>query len=129
MKKKFSTSWKSSVQPRKQVKYVKKAPLHIKNKLLAVHLSKELIQKHGMRNMTVKKGDKVKVLRGSQKGKSGKITRIDTKNSKLFIEGVELTKVDGSKTQLAINPSNTIILEASMDDKKRKKSVERKAKK
>ncbi len=126
MKKQFSNSWKASVKKRKQVKYVKKAPLHIKNKFLSAHLSKELITKLGTRNITIRKGDKVKILRGSHKGKTGKIAKVNLKFAKIYVEGIELTKTDGSKSQLAINPSNVVVIEASMDDRKRKKSVERK---
>ena len=55
MKSQFSKSWKSSKQPRKQRKYIAKAPLHIKRKLMGVNLSKELRKKHGKRNIVVRK--------------------------------------------------------------------------
>ena len=50
MKRKFSKSWKSSKQPRKQRKYSANAPLHLKRKLLSVNLSKELRKKYGKRS-------------------------------------------------------------------------------
>ena len=46
MKKKFSESWKSSKQVRKQRKYRYNAPLHIKQKFVNVHLAKELRKKY-----------------------------------------------------------------------------------
>ena len=61
MKKKFSTAWNASKQPRKQRKYRANAPLHTKYKFLGVHLSKELREKHGVRSMAVITGHKVKV--------------------------------------------------------------------
>ncbi len=64
MKNKFSAKWKSSKQVRKQRKYRHNAPLHVKQKFVHVHLSKELKKKYQTRNLGLKKGDKVKVLRG-----------------------------------------------------------------
>src|SRR4030042_429208 len=105
MKKQFSTKWKASKQPRKQRKYTAKAPLHIKRKLLGVNLSKELRKKYSRRNIPVRKGDTVKILRGKFKKKSGKIISVDTKTSKLKIEGIMIKKQDGSKVNVRIHPS------------------------
>ncbi len=62
MKRKFSKSWKSSKQPRKQRKYAANAPLHLKRKLLSVNLSKDLRKKYGKRNMMIRKEDVVKIM-------------------------------------------------------------------
>lgn len=121
MKKKFSSKWKASKKPRKQRKYAANAPLHTKNKLLAAHLSKELKGKHAKRSVTLRKGDKVKILRGQFKGKSGKIDRVDTKKSKVYITGIEFAKKDGSKALYPIHASNLVVEELNMEDKKRMK--------
>ena len=60
MSQQFSTTWNASKQPRKQRKYRYNAPLHTKQKFLQVHLSPELRKKYSLRNILVKKGDKVK---------------------------------------------------------------------
>jgi len=126
MKKTFVKSWKSSKQPRKQIKYRANAPLNIKNKFLSIHLSKDLKTKHKKRNITVRKGDTVKILRGQFKGKSGKVDRVDTKKTKVFIQGIEVPKKDGTNTFYPFNPSNLMITELNLDDKKRAKILERK---
>jgi len=119
MKKKFSTAWKGSKQPRKQRKYVAKAPLHIKRKLLSVNLSKDLRKKVGKRNVVVRKGDNVKVMTGKFKGKTGKIIQVFTKKSKVTVEGIQVKKQDGSKANIKLHPSNLQIIEMDMNDKKR----------
>ena len=126
MKIKFSRTWEKSKQPRKQRKYRYKAPLHIKTKFMAAHLSKELRQKHNKRSFPVRKGDKVQVMRGQFKKKIGKIARADLKKSKVYIEGIEIMKKDGTKTLYPINPSNLLILEFNLDDKKRVQTLKRK---
>jgi len=121
MKRKFSTHWNSSSQPRKQRKYSANAPLHIKRKFLSVNLSKELRKKHKKRNVPARKGDTVKIMVGKFKKKQGKIISIDVKTSKVKIEGIMIKKQDGSKVNVKIHPSNLQIVELNLEDKKRMK--------
>jgi large subunit ribosomal protein L24 len=118
MKKEFSKAWKASKQPRKQRKYLAKAPLHIKRKKLSANLSKELRKKQGKRNMIIKKDDKVKIMRGKYKGKTGKILSVKTKIGKVIVEGIQVTKKDGSKVNIKLWPSNLQIIELSERNKK-----------
>src|SRR3989338_7252838 len=121
----FSKDWKSSKKPNKQRKYRLNAPLHIKQKLTHSHFSKELRKKFGKRNIGLRKGDKVKIMRGQFKKHEGKIERIDTKRERLYINGVEMVKKDGTKTNYPIRPSNVIIIELNLDDKMRQKALEK----
>ncbi|MBN1544601.1 50S ribosomal protein L24 [Candidatus Woesearchaeota archaeon] len=125
MKNTFSTSWKSSKRPAKQRKYRHNAPLHIKQKLLSAHLSKDLRKRYGRRSLPVVKGDKVKVARGQFKGRENKVERTDHKKLRVYITGIERAKKEGSKSMQPINPSNLIITELNLDDKKRKASLEK----
>lgn len=122
----FSKKFKSSKQPRKQRSYRYYAPLHIRQKFVHAHLSKELREKHKIRNIGLRKGDKVKILRGDFKGKTGNVDRINLKNSKIIVTGIEVMRKDGSKANYPIDSSNVIITELNFDDKKRKKILERK---
>ena len=124
--KNFSGSWKSSKTPRKQRKYRLNAPIHIKQKFVHAHLSKDLRKKYGKRDIGLRKGDKVKIMRGQFKKHEGKIEMIDLKKTRVFVSGVEITKKDGSKKLLALNPSNIMITELNLDDKFRQKALERK---
>ena len=126
MKSIFSTSWKSSKQPRKQRKYLYNAPRHIKKKLVSTMLSKELREKYNKRYVPIRKGDKVKILRGQFKGKTGEVIRVDLRNLKVNINKIELLKKDGNKVFYPLSPSNLMITELKLDDKKRKKLLERK---
>ncbi len=117
----WSSSWKNSKSPRKQRKYVFNAPLHVKSKLLRSHLSEELQKKYKTRSARVRKGDKVKIMRGTHKGKVGEVDRVNVKRQKVYVQGAETTKKDGSKIFQPIHPSNILIQEMKMDDKKRLK--------
>lgn len=128
MKKKFSKAWKSSKQPRKQRKYRANAPLHIKRKFLSSHLSKPLIQEYKTRNIPIRKGDTVKIMRGQYKKKIGKVTKTDIKKIKVYVEGVETIKKDGTKLPYPISPSNLLIENLVLEDKKRLNILKRKEK-
>ena len=126
MKSKFSKSWKASKQPRKQRKYRYNATKNIRNKFIDSHLSKDLKKKYNKRSVRIKKGDKVKIMRGQYKNKAGKIERINVKREKVYIQGVEGVKKDGTKIFVPVHPSNLLVLELEMDDRIRKKIIERK---
>ena len=123
MKQKFSTAWKSSKQPRKQIKYRANAPLHIKKKFVNAGLSKELRKKYGKRSIGIRKGDVVKIMTGKFKKKQGKVLKVILKTSKIIIDGINVKKMDGSKANVKMQPSNLQIVELNLDDKKRIKKL------
>jgi len=125
MKKKWSKKWKSSKQPRKQRKYRINAPLHIKRKFLSAHLSKELREKYKRRAFPLRKGDVVKIMRGKFKGKTAKVEEIDMKRSKVYLEGITKEKQSKVKASVPFDPSNLMIIELNLDDKKRREALER----
>tara|TARA_Y100000310_G_scaffold327640_1_gene394321 strand:+ start:1421 stop:1801 length:381 start_codon:yes stop_codon:yes gene_type:complete len=126
MKSIFSISWKRSKQPRKQRKYRYNAPTHIKRKFMASHLSKELREKYKKRSMVVVTGDTVKIMRGQYKKRTGKVSKVNYQNTKVYIEGIDFVKKDGNKVQYPIHPSNLMIINLKLEDKKRIKLSEKK---
>ena len=124
--KKWSRSWKASKQPKKQRKYRYNAPAHIRHKLMAAHLAKDLRKKYGRRSFPIRKGDKVKVLRGQFKGTIGEIEKKNMEKYKVYVKGVEVKKKDGTKTSYPIHPSNVMILALNLDDKRRARALSRK---
>ena len=126
MKKEFSKEWISSKLPRKQRKYRYNAPLHIRQKLVSANLSSELRKKYKRRSFSLRKGDSVKVMRGSFKGKLGKVSEVDLKKITVYIEGLKRKKSDGKEIQIPFKPSNLQIISLNLEDKKRAKIIERK---
>ncbi len=124
MKKQFSTSWIRSTQPRKQRKYGYNAPLHRKQKKFHAHLSVELRKKYGLRSVSVRTGDTVRIVQGQFKKKEGKVDRVMLKRERMFVNGVELIKKDGAKIPYPLHPSNVLITALDLGDKKRKKKIE-----
>lgn len=120
--KKWSSKWKSSKNPKKQRKYRYNAPLHVKHKLLSVHLSEELRKKYKKRSLPIRKGDEVIVLRGKYKKKTGKVSKVDLKKLKVYVEGITRKRVAGTEIQVPLEPSNLMIISLQEDKKRFKKS-------
>jgi large subunit ribosomal protein L24 len=112
--------------PGKQRKRHFNAPAHIRHKMMAAPLSAELAMSRGAKTMPVRKGDTVRIQRGDNKGFEGKVSRVDLKAYRIYIEGLTREKVDGTNIFLPIHPSKVEIRNLTLDDKLRKKVVDRK---
>ncbi len=118
----------SSRQPRKQRKALFNAPLHKRQKLMSAPLSPELREKYGIRNLPVRKGDTVRVMRGTWAGHEGKVVRVDLKRMRIYIDGVTIRKADGTPRFYPIHPSKVMIISLDTSDKRRMAIIERRQK-
>jgi large subunit ribosomal protein L24 len=112
--------------PGKQRKNLFNAPAHIRHKQMAAPLSRELSASKGAKTLPVRKGDTVRIMRGDNKGFEGKVSRVDLKQYRLYMEGLTREKVDGTNIFLPIHPSKVEIRNLSLDDKYRKEILARK---
>jgi len=111
--------------PGKQRKRHFNAPAHIRHKMMAAPLSAELTASRGAKTMPVRKGDTVRIQRGDNKGFEGKVSRVDLKAYRIYMEGLTREKVDGTNIFLPIHPSKVEIRNLTLDDKLRKSVVDR----
>jgi len=89
-------------------------------------LSEDLREKHGRTSVRPIKGDGVKIVRGGFKGIEGKVTGVDTRLGKLFIEGVNREKIAGGKTSpVPIDSSKVVVTSLNLEDKLRKNRLEK----
>jgi len=117
---------KPVTKPTKQRKMLYQAPAHIRYRLFTAPLSPELRASHGVKALPIRSGDSVRVMRGDKKGFEGKITRIDRKKYRVYVEGLTREKVDGTTIFVPVHPSKVMITRLILDDKWRKKILERK---
>jgi len=115
-----------SKKPKKQRKARYGAPLHKRQKLVAARLSKSLTKQLGRRSLPVRKGDEVRIARGKYKGTVGKVSKVDLKELKVYLENLKRKKVSGAEVFIPLEPSNLIITNVVMEDRMRKKIIERK---
>jgi large subunit ribosomal protein L24 len=112
--------------PGKQRKRLFNAPAHIRHKLMAAPLSNELAASRGAKTLSVRKGDTVQIKRGDNKGFEGKVSRVDLKAYRIYLEGLTREKVDGTNIFISVHPSKVQIRSLNLDDKWRKNILERK---
>ncbi len=108
-----------STQPRKQRKSRYQAPFHIRHKLMGAMLSSELREEHKVKSVPVRTGDTVKVLRGDSRGKEGKVQAVNLTSMTITVDGVSVTKSDGTEVPRPVQPSNVMIIKLESKDEKR----------
>jgi ribosomal protein uL24 len=116
--------------PGKQRLKLYKAPMHVKRKSLVCPLNKALQKQYGVKNIAVRKGDIIKVIVGDDKGKIGKIEKVDYSSSKVFVKDVKYKNVRGQEKLTPLVTSNLLLTELIMTDSKRiiKKKTPKKVK-
>jgi len=112
-----------STQPRKQRKMLYQAPSHIRYGHFSAPLSAPLKTSHNIGSLPVRSGDTVRIMRGDRKGLEGKVTEVDKKKYRIFVEGVTREKVDGTTTLIPLHPSKVMITNLNLDDKWRRESL------
>jgi len=121
----WSTCWKSSTDIRKQRKYRINAPLHIRGNFVSSHLSKDLREKYKKRAVPLRKGDTVKIMRGTRRGESGKVDVVDRKNYKVYLAGFTTARKSGNEVPISFDASKLMITSLSSEDKLRIKEKQK----
>jgi large subunit ribosomal protein L24 len=116
----------SSKQPKKQRLRLYSAPLHARHKHFGARLSDDLRKEYKCNTLPVRKGDKVKIMRGDFKGVEGDVAEVDLKRYRIFVTGATIAKADGTQVMRPIHPSNVIITKLK-SDKERDKILKRRA--
>ena len=120
----WSRTWKSSTDPQKQRKYRENAPQHVKDNFISANLSHNLREELGTRNIGIRNGDRVQVMRGDRKGAEGIVNKIDRENGRIYIDGVEKEAVDGSVHQIPLRPSNVQLQSLNLSEEDRLEKYE-----
>ena len=96
---------------------------------MAAPLSKELREKHGgVRAVPIRKDDEVTVVRGSFKGRDGKVKTVYRRKWVIHVERVTRDKANGSTVNVGLDPSKVVLTKLKLD-KDRKALLERKSSK
>merc|ERR1712162_6381 len=95
------------------------APSSVRRKIMSAHLNKELSHKHHVKSMPIRKDDEVIVVRGSHRGREGKVIQVYRKKYVIHIERVTREKSNGSTVNVGIHPSNVMITKLKLDKDRR----------
>ena len=101
------------------------APSSARRKIMSAPLSDELQEKYNVRSMPIRKEDEVTVVRGTFKGREGKVVQVWRKKYVIHVERITREKANGATVNVGIHSSNCVITKLKMD-KDRKEILERK---
>merc|ERR1712220_38737 len=108
-----------SASRRKSRKAHFSAPSSVRRKIMSSHLNKDLAQKYHVKSMPIRKDDEVIVVRGSNRGREGKVIQVYRKKYVIHIERVTREKSNGSTVNVGIHPSNVMITKLKLDKDRR----------
>ncbi|KAI5304063.1 60S ribosomal protein L26A [Ascosphaera pollenicola] len=91
------------------------APSSQRRVIMSAPLSKELREKYNVRSLPIRKDDEVTIVRGSNKGREGKITSVYRLKYVVHIERVAREKSNGQSVPLGIHPSKVVINKIKLD--------------
>jgi large subunit ribosomal protein L26e len=94
---------------------------------MSAPLSSDLRNKHNVRSIPIRKDDEVQVVRGTFKGREGKVVQVYRKKWVIHVERITREKVNGQTVNVGVHPSKVIVTKLKID-KDRKDLLERKGK-
>ncbi|KAK4767668.1 hypothetical protein SAY86_015418 [Trapa natans] len=103
------------------------APSSLRRVLMSAPLSSDLRSKYNVRSMPVRKDDEILIVRGTFKGREGKVVQVYRKKWVIHVERITREKVNGTTVNVGVDPSKVVITKLRLD-KDRKSLLDRKAK-
>ncbi|TVY58028.1 60S ribosomal protein L26-2 [Lachnellula cervina] len=119
---KINSSLHSSRRKSRKAHY--DAPSSVRRTIMSAPLSKELREKYNVRSIPIRKDDEVLVVRGSNKGREGKITSVYRLKYIVHIERVVKEKSSGQSVPIGVHSSKVVITKLKLD-KDRENILER----
>jgi len=78
------------------------------------------------RSIPVRTGDRVLIVRGEGRGTGGhRISQIDRRARKVYVDGFTYHKSDGTELQRPIDPSNLVVINPDWSDVRRRRILDR----
>ncbi|KAF9740680.1 60S ribosomal protein L26B [Paraphaeosphaeria minitans] len=100
------------------------APSSVRRIIMSAPLSKELREKHNVKSIPIRKDDEIMIVRGTNKGREGKVTSVYRLKYALHINGVVREKSNGQSVPIPIAASKVVVTKLKLD-KDRENILER----
>ena len=120
--------WNKTTKVRKQRKRLWNAPKHRLHKALTCRLDDRLIEKYkfAISRIPIRKGDKVRVVRGSFRdpAKEIDVAEVRPKDNTIVLNGITLSKADQKRVPRVFRPSALVITKLNLSDRYRRDRIE-----
>ena len=113
----------TSRQPRRQRRALYNADLFERRKRMSVPLSRELRARYGRRGVPVRKGDTVRVLSGSFRGREERVAKVDRRRYRVTLDNITGKTADAKLKPLPIRPSHLLLTKLNLADAWRRRSL------
>ncbi len=108
-----------TIKPSKQRKRQMTGVYHTKRRLLVSPLDKAMQKETGRKRAVVRKGDTVKIMRGSHKGKTSTIIKVNYDKGVVHLKDIKVTNSRGQEKNPPLHASKLLITNLVLTDKKR----------
>jgi ribosomal protein uL24 len=113
----------SAHSPRRQRRALYTADTFERRRRMAVLLSRELRGRFHQRSVPIRKGDTVRVLDGSFKGREERVAKVDRRAYSITLDNVTLKTADEKMKPLGLRPGHLVITRLNLSDAWRRRSL------
>ncbi len=108
-----------SSKPRKQRYFRFNAAMHLRQHFVHAHVDKELRTRLGLKKRAVQisKGDTVKIMSGSKRGTTGKVSRVNLRTGRIYLDSLMKKNAKGKEFGIGISANNVYITALNLNDK------------
>jgi len=89
--------------------------------LMSSRIEKNFRKNYNIKTIPLRKGDEVKIMRGAQKGKIGKIVQSSRKRMIIYISNATYKKKNGEDAYQPIHPSNVQVQKLILTTERKQK--------
>jgi len=105
-----------SSQPRRQRKALYEAPTSERRRRMGVALSRELRQRYGRRQLPVRKGDTVRILQGSYRGREERVAKVLRRRYAVTLDNVTGKTGEQKLKPLPIRLAHLVLIRLNLSD-------------
>ncbi len=109
--------------PRRQRRALYEATTFERRRRMTVLLSRELRERFHRRSVPLRKGDTVRVLGGSYKGREERVAKIDRRAYAVTLDNVTLKTADEKMKPLDLRPGHLVITRLNLSDSWRRRAL------
>lgn len=112
-----------SIQPRRQRKALYTAHTAERRRRMSVALSRELRQRYGRRQVPLRKGDTVRILSGSFRGREERVAKVSRRSYSVTLDNVTGKTGDQKLKPLPIRLSHLLLIRLNLSDPWRRRML------
>jgi len=108
-----------TIKPSKQRKRIISRVYQVRRKILVSPLDKNMQKEVSKKRAVIRKGDTVKIMVGTHKGKTSSVIKVDYDKGAIQLKDIKVTNSRGQEKHTPFNASNLLITNLVLTDKNR----------